>query len=68
MNKMHPLIKILQNLLDKRRTGNVSFKGILQIGKHDLPIDNQINIFKGGISSVDIKETIKIPKENEGGD
>ena len=61
----HPLIKILTNFLDKQRTGNISFKGILQIGNTDIPIDTKINMFKGGISSVNVSETIKIPKEGE---
>ena len=61
----HQLIKILQNLLDKRSTGNINFKGILSIGNTDIPIDTCINMFKGGISSVNVSETIKISKDSE---
>ena len=64
----HPLIKILQNCLDNCKTGSVCFRGVLQIGNTDIPIETKINLFKGGISSVDVRETFKIPKENEGGD
>ena len=58
----HPLIEILKNFLDKKKVGSVSFKGIVSIGNTDIPIDTKINMFKGGISSVDVKETFKIPK------
>jgi len=60
---MHPLIKILTNFLDKRKVGGVTFKGIISIGNMDIPIDTEINMFKGGISSVNVKETFKLPKE-----
>ena len=64
---MHPLIKILQNFLDKRKTGNVSFKGIISIGNQDIPIDTEINVFKGGITTVNVKETFEIPREESHG-
>ena len=35
----HPLIKILQNCLDNCKTGSVCFRGVLQIGNTDIPID-----------------------------
>ena len=60
---MHPLIKLLQNFLDKGKVGSVSFKGMIQIGETDIPIDTEINMFKGGISSVNVKETFKVPKD-----
>jgi len=54
----HPLINLIQNFLDKKKVGSISFKGILQIGKHDIPIETEINMFKGGIRSVNVRETI----------
>jgi len=55
----HPLVKLLQNFLDTKKVGNISFKGIIQIGKHDIPVETEINMFKGGISHVNVRETIK---------
>lgn len=61
---MHPIIRILQNLLDKRKTGNISFKGLISIGQTDIPITTRINLQKGKIKSVNLEETIEIPDQD----
>jgi len=56
----HPLINLLQNFLDTKKVGSISFKGIVQIGRHDIPIETEINMFKGGIRNVNVRETIEV--------
>lgn len=61
---MHPIIRILQNLLDKGKTGNISFKGTVSVGKTDIPLTTQINLHRGKIKSVKLEEVIKIPNQD----
>ena len=51
--------------IQNKKTGNVDFKGTVSIGGHDILVKTQINFFRGGISAINLNETIKLPKTKE---
>lgn len=58
MSSLTQTTKRILNWLDTRNTGNITFKGKIQVNGIEIPINAKINVLNGGITSVNIQETI----------
>ena len=57
-NSLNDLVTLLNNWVRNKETGNISFKGEITIGGMSIPVNTRINLFEGGISSLNITQSI----------
>ena len=57
-SSLNDFAKLLNQWIANKETGNISFKGEIIIGSTVIPVNTRINLFEGGISSLNITQSI----------
>jgi len=58
MTDLHKVVQIVKDLMFKKKTGCVSFKGDIIVGDTRVPLETKVHLFEGGIANVNFKGSI----------
>ena len=58
MTDLHKVVQTVKDLMLKKKTGTVSFKGDIIVGDDKVPLETKVHLFEGGISNINFKGSI----------
>lgn len=58
MTDLHKVVQTVKDLMLKKKTGTVSFKGDIIVGDDKVPLETKVHLFKGGISNINFNASV----------